>query len=179
MIVQHSAWYSGRNIAGRIDCIYWRGLLQLPSDMNRAMREASGCRTVTDTDSYAFFRETINANEGMTAAILFIMDINLRDENLLGFIQEIIENKSLLDIFSGSKYWKKGGEQAVKLISNSSFHSISPEITQIIENLLQDVCPEQCEAGCNISWNQMSATLLNGDGLCEYHHNHKEKLENE
>ena len=115
----------------------------------------------------------------MTAAILFIMDINLRDENLLWFIQEIIENKSLLYIFSGSKYWKKGGEQAVKLISNSSFHSISPEITQIIENLLQDVCPEQCEAGCNISWNQMSATLLNGDGLCEYHHNYKEKLENE
>ena len=34
----------------------------------RAMREASDSRTVTDTDSYAFFRETTNANERMTAA---------------------------------------------------------------------------------------------------------------
>ena len=27
----------------------------LPSDIDRAMREASECRTATDTDSYAFF----------------------------------------------------------------------------------------------------------------------------
>lgn len=107
------------------------------------------------------------------------MVINLQDESLLGFLQEIIENQSLLDIFSSSKYWKKGGEQAVKLICNSSFNSISPEITQIIEDLLDDVCPEQCEAGCAMSWDQMSATLLNGDGLCEYHHTQKVKLENE
>ena len=33
---------------------YMRGLLQLPSDFDRAMREASVRRTVTDTDSYAF-----------------------------------------------------------------------------------------------------------------------------
>ena len=30
------------------------GFCTLPSDYDRAMREASGCRTVTDTDSYAF-----------------------------------------------------------------------------------------------------------------------------
>lgn len=107
------------------------------------------------------------------------MDINLKDENLLGFIHEIIENKSLLDIFSSSKFWNKGGEQAVRLICNHSCNSFSPEITQIIESLLQDVCSEQCEAGCNISWNQMSATLLNGDELCKYHHNYKERLNNE
>lgn len=107
------------------------------------------------------------------------MDINLKDESLLGFIHEIIENRSLLDIFSSSKFWKKGGEQAVRLICNNSFNSIPSEITRIIESLLQDICPEQCEAGCNINWNQMSATLLNGDGLCEYHHNQKEKLKNE
>lgn len=107
------------------------------------------------------------------------MVINLHDESLLGFIHEIIENQSLLDIFSSSKYWEKGGEQAVKLICNASFNSPSPEITQIIGKLLDDICPKQCEAGCIISWNQMSTTLLNGDGLCEYHHNQKEKLENE
>lgn len=107
------------------------------------------------------------------------MDINLQDESLLGFLNEIIENQNLLNIFSNSKHWGKGGEQAVKLICNSSFNSVPPEITQMIENLLDDVCPEQCEAGCALSWDQMSATLLNGDGLCEYHHNQKEKLENE
>ena len=32
------------------------------------MREAPTSRTVTDTDSYAFFREMTNAKEGMTAA---------------------------------------------------------------------------------------------------------------
>ena len=42
----------------------------LPSDIDRAMREASKSRTVTDTDSYAFFRETTNANERMTAAMI-------------------------------------------------------------------------------------------------------------
>lgn len=107
------------------------------------------------------------------------MVVNLRDESLLGFIHEIIENQSLLDIFSSSKYWKKGGEQALKLINNPSFNSGSPEITQIIENLMDDVCPEQCEAGCTISWDQMSTILINGDGLCEYHHNRKKKLETE
>ena len=39
----------------------------LPSDKNRAMREASECRTVTDTDSCAFFIYQPNANEGRTA----------------------------------------------------------------------------------------------------------------
>lgn len=34
-------------MAGGIDCIYWRGLLQLPSDLDKAMREASDGRTVT------------------------------------------------------------------------------------------------------------------------------------
>lgn len=41
-------------MAGYNDCIYWRGLLALPSDFDRAMREASKRRTATDTDSYAF-----------------------------------------------------------------------------------------------------------------------------
>ena len=50
-----SARYFERNSVGCTDCIYWRGLLQLPSDFDRAMREASDSRTVTDTDSYAFF----------------------------------------------------------------------------------------------------------------------------
>ena len=34
--------------------IFQRGLLALPSDYSRAMREASVRRTATDTDSYAF-----------------------------------------------------------------------------------------------------------------------------
>ena len=41
-------------MAERFDCIYRRGLLALPSDIDRAMREASDSRTVTGTDSYAF-----------------------------------------------------------------------------------------------------------------------------
>ena len=49
----------------------------LPSDMNRAMREASGCRTVTGTDSYAFLFFTVNANEGMTAALTIFNEVNL------------------------------------------------------------------------------------------------------
>ncbi len=36
----------------------------LPSDLDRAMREASGCRTATDTDSYAFFLANNFAKEG-------------------------------------------------------------------------------------------------------------------
>ena len=40
-----------------------RGLLQLPSDFDRAMREASNRRTVTDTDSYAFSYQFFNADE--------------------------------------------------------------------------------------------------------------------
>lgn len=40
-----------------------RGLLQLPSDFDRAMREASNRRTVTDTDSYAFSFQLFNADE--------------------------------------------------------------------------------------------------------------------
>lgn len=35
----------------------------LPSDFDRAMREASDCRTVTDTDSYAF-RFSTNRQRG-------------------------------------------------------------------------------------------------------------------
>ena len=46
--------------------------------MNRAMREASGCRMATDTDSYAFFVLQLNANEGKTAAREFNMCENLR-----------------------------------------------------------------------------------------------------
>ena len=41
----------------------------LPSDLDKAMREASRCRTVTDTDSCAFsFSNQSNADEGMTEA---------------------------------------------------------------------------------------------------------------
>ena len=46
----------------------WASAL-LPSDINWAMREASNCRTVTDTDSYAFFIPTIIANERKTEAM--------------------------------------------------------------------------------------------------------------
>ncbi len=45
-----------KDTVGRAYYIYERGLLQLPSDRKWAMREASESRTVTDTDSYAFFR---------------------------------------------------------------------------------------------------------------------------
>ncbi len=41
----------------------------LPSDIDRAMREASSSRTVTDTDSYAFLHSIkYLANEGNPAA---------------------------------------------------------------------------------------------------------------
>ena len=49
----------------------------LPSDIDRAMREASGCRTATDTDSYAFFIFQPNANEGKTAACSSIWNIDI------------------------------------------------------------------------------------------------------
>ena len=53
----------GRHI---LHIIAWASAL--PSDKNRAMREASECRTATDTDSYAFLFYK-NANEGKTAAL--------------------------------------------------------------------------------------------------------------
>ena len=65
------------------------------------------------------------------------------------------------------------------MVCNSEFKSIPNEILQSIQLLINDVCPECCEAGCKIEWNQMSAVLLNGDGLCDYHHNLKEKLDKE
>ena len=63
--------YLGRDMVGCIVCIYWRGLLQLPSDLDRAMREASIGRMATDTDSYAFLFciTAYCANEGMTEAM--------------------------------------------------------------------------------------------------------------
>ena len=45
------------------------GFCVVPSDFDRAMREASDSRTVTDTDSYAFFVNQSNANEGKTEAL--------------------------------------------------------------------------------------------------------------
>lgn len=54
VIILHPAIFSARSIAGRIGCIYERRASSLPSNCNRAMREASESRTVTDTDSYAF-----------------------------------------------------------------------------------------------------------------------------
>ncbi|MBD5200098.1 MAG: hypothetical protein HDS83_06930 [Bacteroidales bacterium] len=79
-----SAKYLVRNIAGFIDCIYWRGLLQLPSDFIRAMREASDGRTATDTDSCAFFvYKPINANEGMTAATIIFMCNSVSSKSVL------------------------------------------------------------------------------------------------
>ena len=53
VVILHSARYFVRNIAERTDCIYKRRASSLPSNCNRAMREASESRTVTDTDSYA------------------------------------------------------------------------------------------------------------------------------
>lgn len=107
------------------------------------------------------------------------MIINLKDESLLGFLEEILENKSLLALFSDSRYWKRGGEQAVKLMCNSTFDVIPQEVTDSIEKLLTDVCPDRCDAGCEIGWDYMATALLNGDHLCEYHHHSKEKIENE
>ena len=57
-------------------CIYKRGLLTLPSDIRRAMREASKCRTVTDTDSYAFFCIYHYCRRGDDRGILQIMKNN-------------------------------------------------------------------------------------------------------
>ena len=45
------------------------GFCTLPSDFDRAMREASVGRTATDTDSHAFPYPHLTANEGMTAAL--------------------------------------------------------------------------------------------------------------
>ena len=55
VIILHSARYSARDIAGCTNCIYKRRASSLPSNCNRAMREASSGRMATDTDSYAFF----------------------------------------------------------------------------------------------------------------------------
>ena len=107
------------------------------------------------------------------------MDINFNDEEFLSFLQEIDQNQALKAIFSGSKYWDNGGEQSIKMVCNSEFKSIPNEILQSIQLLINDVCPDYCEAGCKIEWNQMSAKVLNGDGLCDYHHNLKEKLDKE
>lgn len=54
VIILQPALCSARNIAGGIGCIYKRRASSLPSDCNRAMREASESRMATDTDSYAF-----------------------------------------------------------------------------------------------------------------------------
>ena len=59
VIILLSTWYSVRNTAGGVDCIYKRRASSLPSNCNRAMREASERRTVTDTDSYAFLYKPI------------------------------------------------------------------------------------------------------------------------
>ena len=52
----------------RVCCLHIQAWASaLPSDIDKAMREASSSRTVTGTDSYAFpFK--ITANEGMTEA---------------------------------------------------------------------------------------------------------------
>ncbi len=48
-----------RNSCGCRCCIYKRGFCTLPSDFDRAMREASVGRTATDTDSHAFLHTNI------------------------------------------------------------------------------------------------------------------------
>lgn len=54
------------------------------------------------------------------------------------------------------------------------------EVATALRNLLEDVCPEKCEAcGHTIPWHQMTAAIINEDGLCEYHHNSKTKREEE
>lgn len=42
VIILLSALYFGRNIAGCIDCIYKRGLLQLPSDFDGQCEKPQG-----------------------------------------------------------------------------------------------------------------------------------------
>ena len=49
-----SARYFERNIAECIGCIYKRRASSLPSNIGKAMREASSSRTITDTDSTLF-----------------------------------------------------------------------------------------------------------------------------
>lgn len=107
------------------------------------------------------------------------MIINLNDDAFHSFLHEILENPVLKAKFVESPYWKKGGEQAIQLVCNSHFITYPEEIINAIQLLISDVCPEQCEAGCNLTWDQMAATLINGDGLCEYHHHLKEKLDKE
>ena len=108
------------------------------------------------------------------------MNFNLKDEDFLSFLEEVIENQALNAIFSVSPYWEKGGEQAINLICNSHFYAYPKELIKNIQLIIDDVCPEQCSVCCcPINWNQMSQTLLNGDGLCEYHHNLNEKLDKE
>lgn len=106
------------------------------------------------------------------------MNINLSDPKLLAFLKEILENESLTEIFSRSEYWQQGGEDALKLLSYSKFQEIPQEIKVIITKLLEDICPEECEICCiPIGWDQMAYTLLNGDNLCDFHHNSKKNLE--
>lgn len=52
--------------------IYKRRASSLPSNFDRAMREASSSKTVTGTDSYAFLISTNNADERKTEAKNFI-----------------------------------------------------------------------------------------------------------
>ena len=63
----------------RNDCIYQRGLLRLPSDKNRAMREASECRTATDTDSYAFSFFILTPTRGRPRHFEFLMTEDLKN----------------------------------------------------------------------------------------------------
>lgn len=58
----------------------------LPSNFDRAMREASSSRTVTDTDSYAFFIQQQTPKRGRPRQLIRLMPYKQQKE----FLQEIV-----------------------------------------------------------------------------------------
>lgn len=76
------------------------------------MREASDCRTVIDTDSYAFFRTTPNANEGKTEATIIHMQRETRfylDAKLLSNDKgAALRAEKLLDELKDKGFYKDG-----------------------------------------------------------------------
>ncbi len=69
VIILHSAQYFGRNIAGRTDCIYWRGLLRCrPTLIGQCEKPQVVGRQQIQIPALFFYLNQSIANEGMTAA---------------------------------------------------------------------------------------------------------------
>ena len=123
-----------REIAGCIDCIYKRGLLALPSDMNRAMREASNSRTVTDTDSYALlFYYSLNRLTGESAEQVIL--------NMNSTVKKIILSSAViagLVVSSCGSHYEKAQVDLVPVKSGDSWgyvnlegnYEINPQFTE-------------------------------------------------